>query len=75
MTPDKKLEDIPRIAATEVRQKIDRGENVMMIDTRSTSAWDNSDTKIKGARRIRVADIEKYISEIPRDRMIVTYCT
>lgn len=64
-----------RISAVEVKRRLDRGEPVFFIDTRSLAAWEESDIKIPGARRIHYSELEAHLAELPRDRTIVTYCT
>ncbi len=64
-----------RITAAEVKQRLDRGEPILFIDTRSPDAWAASSDKIKGAMRIHYAELAQHIAELPRDRTIVTYCT
>ena len=38
-------------------------------------AWANADTRLPGAVRVPVDAIEQHLADIPRNRMIVTYCT
>ena len=61
-----------RITAQEVKRRMDGGQPVSFIDARSGSAWAQSDVKLPGARR---RSLEKYLAGLPRDRMIVAYCT
>jgi rhodanese-related sulfurtransferase len=67
--------EVSRITVDELKSKLDRGENIFLIDTRSPAAWSSSDIMIKNAVRIHYNDIDDHLSEIPKDRMIVTYCT
>lgn len=64
-----------RIRAVEVKDKIDRGEAIVLIDTRNEKAWAESDQKLPGARRIPVDEIELHTHTLPRDQWIITYCT
>ncbi len=64
-----------RITVAEVKKRLDRGEKIFFIDTRSPDSWAASDVKIKGAVRIHYIEMKQRLHEIPRDRMIVTYCT
>lgn len=64
-----------RISLDEVKQRLDRGEAVFFIDTRSEASWNTSSIKIPGAHRIHYSEMEKHLGEIPRDRLVVTYCT
>jgi rhodanese-related sulfurtransferase len=64
-----------RISAAEVKQRLDLGEPVLFIDTRSAAAWDESAIKIPGAYRAHYSELKKHITKLPRDRTIVPYCT
>jgi rhodanese-related sulfurtransferase len=64
-----------RISIDEVKQRLDSGEPILFIDTRDPEAWDESDIKLPGALRIHFSEIEKHLDKLPRDKLIVTYCT
>jgi rhodanese-related sulfurtransferase len=64
-----------RISVAEVKKRLDNGEPIFFIDTRSPHSWEGSDVKIPGSRRIHYNDLPQHLGEIPRDRLIVTYCT
>jgi len=65
---------VTRISPEEVYQMIRRGEPVVLLDVRRGS-WDESDIKAKGAIRIHPDEIEKRMKELPKDKLIVAYCT
>ncbi len=67
--------DPERIEIAEVKSRMERGENILLIDSRSSSSWDKSDLKIKGALRISDEEIQGRLNDLPRDRPIVVYCT
>jgi rhodanese-related sulfurtransferase len=67
--------EVSRITIDELKHSLDNKEQVFIIDTRSPAAWESSNVKISGAVRIHYSELEQHISEIPRDRTIVTYCT
>ena len=67
--------EISRISIEDLKSRLDLGEQIFIIDTRSRAAWSESGVKISGAVRIHFDDLEQHITEIPRDRTIVTYCT
>jgi|GEM_PF-919001 len=67
--------EVPRIAVEEVKARMDSGEPVFFIDTRSDSQWDETNTKLPGALHVPPGTLDKHLSEIPQDRIIVTYCT
>jgi rhodanese-related sulfurtransferase len=64
-----------RISPAEVKKRLDKGEPIFFIDTRSQHAWGESGVQIPGARRIHYSELMQYLDELPRDRLIVTYCT
>jgi rhodanese-related sulfurtransferase len=67
--------EIPRITIHELKDMIDRGESVMILDTQPKAIFEK--VHIKGAvslpwkARITLQDV----SSLPRDKAIVTYCT
>ena len=63
---------VARISAEELHQRVEKNE-VTLIDVRLKEGWDAG--HIKGAMHIPLASIESYLSYIPRDKPIVTYCT
>ena len=69
------MAEIKRITIEEVKQRMDRGEPILFIDTRNPHDWGESDVKIPGALRIHYSELEQRLDELPRDRLIVPYCT
>ena len=64
-----------RVTVDEVKQRLDRGEPLVFLDTRNPQAWGESDTKLPGAIRVPADEVEQHLDEIPRDRAVITYCT
>jgi len=64
-----------RVTVDEVKERMERGEQFTFVDSRNPQAWGESDVKLPDAIRIPADDIEKHLSEIPRDRVVITYCT
>ena len=64
-----------RITVEELKEKLAKNEPVFIIDSRSQGSYDGTETKIKGAVRIPMDDVESRLNEIPRDKEIVVYCT
>jgi rhodanese-related sulfurtransferase len=69
------LVELKRISVAEVKKRLDRGEPILFIDTRNQHDWGASDVKIPGALRIHYSELEDHLSDLPRDRLIVTVCT
>ena len=61
---------VPRITLAEFKSLLASADPPFVIDVRS-----GIQTKIKGAHNIPLGDIEARLSEIPRDRAIITYCS
>ena len=69
------MAEIKRITAEEVKKRLDKGEPIFFIDTRSPDDWEASDVQIRGAHHIHYSELEQHLDELPHDQMIVTYCT
>ena len=67
--------EIKRITIDEAKKRMDKGESILFIDTRNPHDWGESDVKLPGARRIHFSELEQHLDELPRDGLIVTYCT
>jgi rhodanese-related sulfurtransferase len=64
-----------RVTVDEVKERMERGEPFTFIDTRNPKAWEEADTKLPGAIRVPADKVEQHLTEIPRDRAVITYCT
>jgi rhodanese-related sulfurtransferase len=69
------MPDDLRITVDELGKRMDAGEDFVFIDTRNPQAWAQSDTMLPEALRISSDSLEQRLSEIPKDKPIVTYCT
>ena len=69
------MTDAPRITAEEMKRRINAGEEFTVIDVRNPQAWAESDTKIPGAIRVAMDELDQKLSGIPKDKPTVTYCT
>ena len=63
------------ISAEEAWRLVEEEHNPIFIDTRNSKHWGQSDVKIPGALRIWREELEARIEEVPRGRVIITYCT
>lgn len=61
-----------RITPAELKDELARND-VVIIDVRGEAAYKQG--HIKGARLIPATDILAHVDELPRDKMIVTYCS
>ena len=64
-----------RITTDEVKERMDRGEQFAFVDTRNPKAWAEADKKLPNAIRVPAEEFEQHLDEIPRDRVVLTYCT
>jgi len=63
---------IRRITVQETRDLLAKNQAVV-IDVRNQESFNQS--HIQGAKLIPVADTLKHIDELPKDKLIVTYCS
>jgi rhodanese-related sulfurtransferase len=66
---------VRRISAEDVKARLARGEPIVFVDSRNPTAWAESDVKLPGAIRVEADRVRDHLSEIPRGRPIVAYCT
>ena len=64
-----------RITFDEVKERMDRGEQFAFVDTRNQQAWGEADQKLPHAIRVPADEVAAHLSEIPKDRAVITYCT
>jgi len=66
---------VPRITKEQLRAKMEKGEDIIVLDVRTGMSYKGSDIKIKGAMRIPPDAIDMRYKELPLDKEIITYCT
>jgi len=66
--------EIPRITIEELKQEMDRGVDIVVLDAQPKSMYEKG--HIKGARSLPWAAklTRGDIGELPRDKMIIIYC-
>jgi rhodanese-related sulfurtransferase len=67
--------DVSRVTVDEVRQRLERGEPIVFLDVRNPNAWAEAESKLPGAIRRPLEELEQRVDEVPRDRAVITYCT
>lgn len=65
---------VQMISVAELKAKFDKKESVVILDVRGGD-YASSTTKIKGAIRVAPGEVEKHLKDIPKDKMVVTYCS
>jgi membrane protein DedA with SNARE-associated domain/rhodanese-related sulfurtransferase len=64
-----------RITVTELRQKVEAGEQPVILDLRSPAELEQNPAVIAGAIHLLLEDVESRRHEFPHDRDIVVYCS
>lgn len=67
--------DTTRVTVDEVRTRMERGEPFTFIDSRNPTAWAESNVKLPGAIRVPADEVENHLPEIPKERVVIVYCT
>jgi len=70
--PTVTADGVQRITTAELQEKLQKNEAVV-IDVRTEASYKVS--HIRGAKLIPHTEIAKRANELPRDKMIVTYCS
>jgi membrane protein DedA with SNARE-associated domain len=65
---------VARITPEELKQKLDAGEDVMIIDVRHALDFEADAYVIPGSLRIPSEQLESY-PDVPKDREVIVYCT
>ena len=66
---------VSRITKEELKKKIDKSEDVIILDVRTAGSYNGSTIRIKGDIRKEPNIAESWYKELPIDREIITYCT
>jgi hypothetical protein len=69
------VDNVQRMTVQELKAKMDRGEDIVILDVRVGREYDRSPDKIKGAVRISIFQLNDRYRELPMDKEIVAYCT
>jgi hypothetical protein len=64
--------DIPRITKDELRTKLNSSD-VIIVDVRTSTDWDGSDLKIRGAVREDPKKVNSWAEKYPKDKTLVFY--
>ena len=64
-----------RITVDELHQKLETGENPIILDLRSHAELERDPSLIRGARHVTMEEVKLWQHEIPRDRDIILYCS
>jgi hypothetical protein len=59
----------------ELHDRVARGENIIILDVRTADAISVHPHQIPGARWLPLASVVEQTSTLPRQAIIVSYCT
>jgi hypothetical protein len=65
---------IARVTPEEVKQRLDGGEDLLILDVRHAVEFEAEPRTIAGAHPLSIEALEKQHHQIPRDREIVLFC-
>lgn len=63
-----------RISANELQERLEAGEELVVVDLRGPLQVESSGLKIPGAKVYTLSTLNEWHEEIPRDREIILYC-
>jgi membrane protein DedA with SNARE-associated domain/rhodanese-related sulfurtransferase len=64
-----------RISVDELHQKMEGGENLMILDLRSQAALEEDPSLIRGALHLSMDEVDGHLVKVPRDHDIILYCS
>ena len=67
-------QSIPRISVGDLAGWLDAGEDVVIVDVRSSGAVDLDARRIPGAVPVELKRVRQWAEDMPRERRIVLYC-
>lgn len=66
---------IARVTVEELKQKIDAGEEIVIVDLRHSLDFEADPQTIPGAFHMDAKELEEKNDRLPRDREVILYCT
>jgi hypothetical protein len=66
---------ISRITVDELKEKLDSGEGLVIVDLRHSVDFEADPETIPGAFRMDAKELEEKNDRLPRDREVILYCT
>jgi 3-mercaptopyruvate sulfurtransferase SseA len=70
--PTVQADGVRRVTVTELKDLLAKNE-ALVIDVRNQASYDMG--HIRGSRLIPEAEVASHIDELPRNKLIVTYCS
>jgi membrane protein DedA with SNARE-associated domain len=66
---------VPRVQVEEVKNRIQAGEELLILDVRSHGYYDRGALRIQGSQRFEPNNMERSIRVLPKNKLIFLYCT
>jgi len=74
LKPASGAESLPEITPAELKERLDRGDALTIVDVREPHEWEIANLEPYGARLIPMREIEARLGELDRDAEIVLHC-
>ena len=74
MTASRSQADVPELVPGELKQRLDRGDRLQLIDVREPFEWEIANLERHGARLIPLGDLPERMTELDPQGEIVVYC-
>lgn len=68
------MDEVPEIDVKELKERLDRGDRLTIIDVREPHEWEIGNLEPQGARLIPLGEIEEHLDEIDPSEEIVLQC-
>ena len=72
---EKQPAEVPMLSVRQLKRKLDLGEDVLIVDVRQPGGYLDYPYAIPGSVSIPPAELPDRYEELPRDKLIVIYCT
>jgi hypothetical protein len=74
VSPAFSADDVPRMDKDDLKALLDNPD-VVILDARTSSDWNKSENKIKGAHRLDQGNTQSVETMYPKEKTIVIYCS
>lgn len=74
LKPASGAESLPEITPAELKERLDRGDALTIVDVREPHEWEIANLEPYGARLIPMREIDARLGELDRDAEIVLHC-
>jgi sulfur-carrier protein adenylyltransferase/sulfurtransferase len=71
---ERPMTGVPEMTVTELKERLDRGEKLALVDVREPYEWEICNLGPYGAKLIPLGDLVKRLEEVERDTEVVMVC-